>query len=442
MLKKLFKFISSNNETSSTPQLIIPRDQHTISRKVISHAALKIMKQLNDQGFQAFLVGGGVRDILLGGQPKDFDVATDATPEQIKRLFRSARIIGRRFKIVHVRFGREVIEVTTFRGHNTDSQNEDGMLLRDNVFGTLKSDAIRRDFTINALYYTLKDFAIHDYTGGIKDLEKRTLRIIGDPSTRYKEDPVRMLRAIRFAGKLGFSIEAKSKEPIFDLAELLRNIPAARLFDEVLKLFFGGSATATFALLREYNLFGQLFPAIEVLIARGDTIAEAQAMHCMSNTDKRIRAGKTVTPAFIYAALLWPPLKARQKELSATMPKGQAYLQAAQEMLDQQQQHTTIPKRFSIPMREIWDLQHRLTLRNGQRAYTLLDNPRFRAAYDFVLLREDAGERLSGLGTWWTQFQTANEVEREKMVSSLSNSAGKKKRVRKPKPKSPKTLAP
>lgn len=433
MLKKLFKFISPSNAASLPKQIIIPRDQHSISRKLISHAALKIMKQLGEQGFEAYLVGGGVRDLLLGGHPKDFDVATNATPEQIKRLFRSARIIGRRFKIVHVRFGREVIEVTTFRGHNTESQNEDGMLLRDNVFGTLESDAIRRDFTINALYYTLNNFAIHDYTGGIKDLEQRTLRIIGDPSTRYKEDPVRMLRAVRFSAKLGFTIEPKSRRPITELAELLGNIPAARLFDEVLKLFFGGAATATFTLLREHSLFGQLFPATEAQLQTGDKITLAQALQCMCNTDKRIRAGKTVTPAFIFAALLWAPLQALKKELSTRLPTGQAYAEAAQQIIGQQQQHTTIPKRFLIPMREIWDLQHRLTLRGGQRAFKLLEHPRFRAAYDFTLLREDAGEQLGGLGLWWTQFQTANAIEREKMVSTVSHNAGKgRQRSRRP----------
>src|SRR5690554_3222090 len=259
-----------------TPQLrVIPRDQHKVSRRDISQAALRIMKRLDEAGFSAFLVGGGVRDLLLGGHPKDFDVATDAKPEEIKRLFRGARIIGRRFQIVHVRIGREIIEVTTFRGHHDEARSADGMLLRDNVYGTIETDAVRRDFTVNALYYNAQDFAVYDYTGGLEDLKRRQLRIIGDPVTRYKEDPVRMLRAVRFAAKLGFSIEPKTADPIFELGHLLRNIPAARLFEEVLKLFLGGSATATFTLMREYQLLTYLFPGTEAALEAGDPLGAA-----------------------------------------------------------------------------------------------------------------------------------------------------------------------
>lgn len=428
MLKKLLQMLSPTRAESAHQPVIIPRDQHTVSRQDVSSAALKVMKQLNDQGFEAYLVGGGVRDLLLGGHPKDFDVATDATPEQIKRLFRGARIIGRRFKIVHVCFGREVIEVTTFRGHHEADRSEHGMVLRDNCYGSVQTDAVRRDFTVNALYYTLKGFEIHDYTGGMRDLQKRRLRIIGDPETRYKEDPVRMLRAVRFAAKLGFSLEAETERPIRALAPLLGNIPPARLFEEVLKLFLSGSATATFRLLREHGLLGPLFPGAEAVLATGDEVALALMEQCMANTDARIRAGKTITPAFIFAAFLWPAQQARERNLAQSMPRGQAYHEAASQVVGEQLGHTSIPKRFLIPMREIWDLQHRLTLRGGQRAYRMLEHPRFRAAYDFVLLREEAGEALDGLGNWWTAFQAAEESERERLIASLKDTAGGKRR--------------
>ncbi|HEY7886067.1 MAG TPA: polynucleotide adenylyltransferase PcnB [Cellvibrionaceae bacterium] len=430
MLKRLFKLISPARADASSKPAIIPRDQHNVSRQHISPAALKIIKQLNEHGYEAYLVGGGVRDLLLGGHPKDFDVATNAKPEEIKRLFRSARIIGRRFRIVHVRFGREVIEVTTFRGHHEAERSEHGMVLRDNVYGTLQSDAIRRDFTVNALYYSLQGFAIHDYTGGINDLQKRTLRMIGDPVERYTEDPVRMLRAVRFAAKLGFSIEPATQKPIGQLAGLLGNIPPARLFEEVLKLFLAGSALATFRLLREHGLAEQLFPGTEAILASGDAVALELVEQCMCNTDKRIRAGKTVTPAFIFAALLWPAQQYRERELMAHMPKGQAYNESIAEIVGEQLARTAIPKRFLMPMREIWDLQHRLTQRGGQRAYRLLEHPRFRAAYDFTLLREQAGEQLDGLGQWWTQFQSADEPLRERMISVVKSPAGNSRKRR------------
>ncbi|WP_027328567.1 polynucleotide adenylyltransferase PcnB [Marinimicrobium agarilyticum] len=436
MLKRLIDKFRPRARHPDRP-LIIPRDQHNVSRRDISQAAIKIMKRLEEGGFQGFLVGGGVRDLLLGGHPKDFDIATDAKPEQIKRLFRGARIIGRRFQIVHVRMGREIIEVTTFRGHHDQSGNEDGMLLRDNVYGTLETDAVRRDFTVNALYYTLNDFAIHDYTGGLKDLEKRTLRIIGDPHTRYKEDPVRMLRAIRFAGKLGFQIDPGTADPILELGELLRNVPPARLFEEVLKLFMAGSATATFTLMREYGLLAHLFPATEAALEAGDETGLTLIEETMANTDKRVRAEKPVTPAFIYAAMLWPPMAARADHLSKSMPPQQAYQQAATEVIGHQLGHTSIPKRFLIPMREMWDMQHRLVQkRHPQR---LLEHSRFRAAYDFLLLREASGEHLDGAGNWWTRFQDVDEAEQQKMIAESRQGAKPKsgrRRSRKRRPSS------
>lgn len=441
MLKRLLNLISPRGTQFATGEAqaklrIIPREQHIISRKHISPAALRIIKQLQESGFEAYLVGGGVRDLLLGGKPKDFDVATSATPEEVRRIFRGARIIGRRFQIVHVRIGREVIEVTTFRGADDNSakvtRSEDGMLLRDNVYGTVVSDALRRDFTVNALYYTTQDFSVHDYTSGMADLQKRMLRIIGDPETRYKEDPVRMLRAIRFAAKLGFKIEPKTAQPIREWGKLLNNISEARLFEEVLKLFLGGSATATFTLLREYDLLAHLFPGTEAALSAADDHLSLRLIEqTMVNTDKRIRAEKTVTPAFIYAALLWPALEQERLKLAQSMPPTAAYAQAAQEVISQQLTRTSIPKRFSIPMREIWDLQYRLNQRAGIRALRLLDHPRFRAAYDFLLMREDAGEKLDGLGSWWTHFQTANDEQREQMIKDLNKrEAGSKPRRR------------
>jgi poly(A) polymerase len=440
MIKRLFTLFSPPKAgTAVTEQSvkITPRDGHTISRRDISPNALKVMNRLNQANFEGYLVGGGVRDLLLEGSPKDFDVATDATPEQVKALFRNSRIIGRRFKIVHVRFGREIIEVTTFRGQNSDSshqiESDTGQLLRDNVYGDMKSDALRRDFTANALYYSAKDFSLHDYTTGMEDIENRQLRMIGDPVTRYKEDPVRLLRAIRFAAKLGFQIEPSTAAPIQEQAPLLANVPAARLFDEVLKLFLGGYATATYSLLKEYGLLEQLFPDSSEVIDT-DSLYSNLVNEVMLNTDKRIRSDKRVTPAFIYAALLWPALDHEIKQLREKgLSPLESFHQASQKVTNRQLHRIMIPKRFLIPMKQIWELQWRLPNRQGKRAYRLLEHPKFRAGYDFMLLREAAGESLDELGQWWGQFQDAKEEEREAMISQLAPKPNKKrKRRRKP----------
>ncbi|CAH0992250.1 Poly(A) polymerase I [Sinobacterium norvegicum] len=411
-----------DNPSQISPR-ILSRDEHSISRKQISPNALKVMYRLNGGGYGAYLVGGGIRDILLGEQPKDFDIATDATPEQVKSLFRNSRIIGRRFRIVHVTFGREIIEVTTFRGNhenvskgknnNVSKQAESGMLLRDNVYGSIEEDAIRRDFTINALYYSADGFTLHDYTNGLKDIDSRNIRIIGDAETRYREDPVRMLRAARFAAKLSFDIEPATAEPIEQLAPLLRDIPSARLFDEVLKLFMSGYAVAVYDSLMKYHLFGELFPETQYFLEKNnDPIDHQLIRQALVNTDLRLQAGKTVTPAFIFAALLWPVARAHAERLEAEgVPAAPALHEAAHIATMEQLKRTSIPKRFSIPMREIWDLQIRLTKRQGKRAHSLSGHPRFRAAYDFLLLREQAGEQLNGLGAWWTQFQIDNPIE-------------------------------
>jgi poly(A) polymerase len=392
---------------------VIPRDQHCVSRKDISQGALKVMSRLRDQDHQAYLVGGAVRDLLLRGHPKDFDIATDATPEEVHALFRNSRIIGRRFRIVHVRFGREIIEVTTFRGHHEDSdastpaakRSERGLLLRDNVFGTLEEDAVRRDLTVNALYYDSGSFDVFDQVGGLEDLDARQVRVIGDPAKRYREDPVRMLRTLRFAAKLDFRIEKGSGDPIARLASLLDDVPAARLFDEFGKLFLAGYAQATLRLMREYRTFEHLFPDSARLADREpfyDRLLDA----AMGNTDKRIRDEKPVTPAFILAAILWPAVCERRAELENQGEKPVPAMHGAgQEVVALACQRIAIPRRFSMPMREIWEMQLRLPRTEGKRALELMSKRRFRAAYDFLLLREQAGEDCGGLGATWTRLQ-------------------------------------
>nr|WP_300315598.1 polynucleotide adenylyltransferase PcnB [Halomonas sp.] len=431
----------------STPR-VIPRDEHPVSRRQFSEAALKVLYRLHNAGFEAFLVGGCLRDSLLGLNPKDFDVATDATPEEVKQLFRNSRIIGRRFRIVHVRFGREVIEVTTFRGKPNDdhgehiaSQSDAGLLLRDNVWGNIEEDALRRDFTVNALYYSIADFSIHDFAGGLSDIESRTLRLIGDPATRYREDPVRMLRAMRFAAKLDFHMAPETEAPIREMAPLLLQIPPARLFDEVLKLFLSGEGLKTFRLLREYHLFAMLFPEADECINEHHW-AEVLIEQALGSTDRRIRDDRPVTPAFLLAAFMWGPVQIRQAQLEADgMPPVPALQTAAQQVISRELQHVSIPKRFSMPMRDIWDLQQRLPLRRGKRAFQTREHPRFRAAYDFLLLRETAGEMPPGLGAWWTAFQEADEHEQRRLLHSVgtdpaSSPTRPRKRRRRRRPRS------
>jgi poly(A) polymerase len=422
---------------------VIPRDQHCISRKDINDSALKVMSRLRNQGFQAYLVGGAVRDLLLGGHPKDFDIATDATPEAVHDLFRNSRIIGRRFRIVHVRFGREIIEVTTFRGHhengdennassggNHSRQSDSGMLLRDNVYGTLEEDAARRDLTVNALYYDSGKFEVFDHTNGLEDLKKQSICIIGDPATRYREDPVRMLRVLRFAAKLNFTIEKKTADAIDECADLLGNIPSARLFDEFLKLFLSGYAAATLEKLLEYGLFEALFPDTGRCLDE-DLLALPLLRAAMHNTDARIEIGKPVTPAFILAALLWPEVSRLEQDMRA---RGDAPMvamhSAGQQAVSSAVQIVSIPKRFSQPMREIWEFQLRLEKRQGRKAAELVDHRRFRAAYDFLLLREQAGETTEDLGQWWTHFQTLPFEERLKEAGSQGKTPRRNPRKR------------
>lgn len=455
MIKRLFNRLPrvfGHLPTHPPRAHVIARGKHGISRRDISDNALNVMKRLQEAGFESYLVGGCVRDLLIGIKPKDFDVTTNAHPEQVVKLFRHARLIGRRFKLVHVQFGREIIEVATFRAHHTHTETDDhrahahqsshsssGRILRDNVYGSIEEDAMRRDFTINALYYTLDNFAIHDYTHGVHDIEKRIIRLIGNPEQRYREDPVRMLRAIRFAAKLNFTIEKSTLAPIATLGHLLRDIPPARLFDEILKLFLSGYAAATFDLLQQHELLIHVLPATAQSLSTKDPVITAFLKQALINTDLRIAEGKPVTPAFLFAALLWYPQVKLQAQLEAEgMPAYPARHESSQAIIASQCNHTAIPRRFSVPMREIWDFQHRLPQRHGKRADATLMNPRFRAAYDFLLLRVEAGEPLEELAQWWTTYQVADEAERRAMIKKLAdgNPSFKKKRrsSRKPKP--------
>lgn len=409
--------MSGHIDRGNTNPTVLTRAEHTISRKSISKAALKVLYKLKDAGFQAHLVGGGVRDLLLGHTPKDFDVATDAHPEQVKSLFPNCRLIGRRFRLAHVHFGREIIEVATFRANHQEGDDgvtgEGGRIVRDNVFGTIEQDAIRRDFTVNALYYNIADFSVIDYTGGLADLNAKTLRLIGDPATRYREDAVRMLRAARFSAKLGFSLHGDTRTPIAELNTMLTSIPSARLFEEVLKLLQTGHAQASFAQLRSLDLFRFLFPSADQQLCRSDSFFEKLIAQALDNTDARIAIGKPVTPAFLYAVFLWPQVRqlAENYQHHGEPPISSYYL-AADKVLPLQLQATSLPKRFSIPMREIWAMQPRLINNTGKRALRLLGHPRFRAGYDFLCLREQAGEDLKGRGKWWTELQasTPNDV--------------------------------
>ncbi|MCX4187855.1 polynucleotide adenylyltransferase PcnB [Methylophaga sp. OBS4] len=431
IFNKLIKGKNGNIHREAGVPLIVPRAEHDISRKQISQHALKVLYTLKDAGFEAYLVGGCVRDLLLGHEPKDFDVATNALPEQIHRLFRRSRLIGRRFKLVHVHFGREVIEVATFRappqgGTHVDDQ---GRIMQDNVYGNLEQDAWRRDFTVNALYYSIKDFSIIDYTGGIDDLNAGVIRLIGDVETRYREDPVRMLRAMRFVAKLGLKLDKKTEAGIFKWSNLLADIPPARLFDETLKLYLSGNAAVTHELLCHYGLFDQMYPQTAALLHQEEEgYPRTLLMKALENTDRRIDDDKPVTPAFLFAALLWEPVRQRTQLLTEQgLPEIPAIQRAASEVIGDQIQRVAIPKRYSLVTRDIWTMQPRLIKRQGKRAFRSLLHPKFRAAYDFLALRSDAGEPLAELVEWWTSFQEESAANQQKMVDALGSDGGGKK---------------
>lgn len=404
--------------TAELQPTVIPRQAHTISRRDISPNALRVLYRLRDAGFSAYLVGGAVRDLLVGQHPKDFDVATDATPEQIKQQFRNCRLIGRRFRLAHVVFGREIIEVATFRANSDDGSgdrqtHEDGRLLRDNVYGTIEDDAIRRDFTANALYYAIEDFSVRDYCGGFEDVMARRLRLIGDPEQRYREDPVRMLRAVRLAAKLGFTIDGPTADPIPVLAPLLAEAAPARLFEEILKLFLSGNAVASFQGLERTGLLPVLLPeSAAALQSNRSGALRAMLLEGLAGTDARVANDEPVSPAFLFALLLWP---AYCKALIGLQAQGVHPEEAARRAADRVTVHQlntiALPRRFSLPMQEIWLLQSRFSQRQRKRVTRLLAHPRFRAAFDFLVLRQSASPDHAADVQFWTQAQTQTNEE-------------------------------
>jgi poly(A) polymerase len=403
--------------------LILAAADHAIDRSHLSRGAIGTCEGLHKAGYKAYVVGGAVRDLLLGGVPKDFDVATDATPEQVHAVFRRSRIIGRRFRIVHVLWGAETVEVSTFRTADLSEAptDEHGRVLRDNTYGSMVDDAARRDFTVNAMYYDPVDEAVVDYHGGVKDLRAKVLRMIGDPEARYREDPVRMLRVTRFAAKLQFSIDPKTRAPIKGLADLLSNVPSSRLFDEMMKMLLSGHAVACVKQLRDEHLHHGLLPMLDVILEQ--PMGEKFVMLALKRTDERIGIGKGVSPGFLFAALLWHEALARWNDLKArgehAMP---ALYQAMGEALDAQRDKLAIQNRISADVREIWAMQPRfdrvLAGRGGKTALKLPEHPRFRAAYDFMLLRAESGEIDTRIADWWTTFIDADPEERNRMVSA------------------------
>ncbi|HEY2463959.1 MAG TPA: polynucleotide adenylyltransferase PcnB [Steroidobacteraceae bacterium] len=454
-----------NSSPTPLPPVVVPRAEHSISRADISPNALKVLYRLKEAGYQGFLVGGAVRDLLLGLRPKDFDVATDALPEEVRRLFRNCRLIGRRFRLAHVFFGNEIIEVATFRAAaaperedaddldaegGTDAGAEGGAesaesradepaaefsppadsehrafdtrgrILRDNIYGTIEEDVWRRDFAANGLYYNIEDFSIWDFVDGVNDVKARRLKMIGDPEMRYREDPVRMLRAVRFAAKLDFSIESNTEAPIRRLAYLLDGVPPARLFDEVLKLFLSGFGAKAYELLQQYGLFEHLFPQSAAAFALPPYAYAADMLKMgLDNTDARIAADKPVTPTFLFAVLLWSAVLRELNERQAgPTPDLALLMQACDSVLKVQQSRVSIPRRFSIPMRELLMLQPRFNRRSGVKSLSLLQHPRFRAAYDFLLLRAQAGVADPELAKWWTDIQLLPHEERVALVQA------------------------
>ncbi len=413
---------------------VYSRSEHNISRSQISENALKVLYKLQKEGYSAYLVGGCVRDLLLGREPKDFDVVTNADPEEIKKVFRNCRLIGRRFRLAHVHFGREVIEVATFRGaaesSNDDKQvlNTEGRLLRDNVYGTIEEDVWRRDFTVNALYYNIKDFSVVDYVNGMADHKAAQLKLIGDPETRFREDPVRMIRAVRFAVKLGFTIDANCAEAMHKVADLLSSIPSARLYDEVIKLFLSGYGLQTFEMLRHYGLFKELFPVTDQSLAVEEAGFPRQLIiKALQNSDNRIADGKTVTAYFLFAAFLWEPVQVRAREKVARgVPEYMAYQDAANEVISQQVKSTALPRHITMAMREVWGLQGKFNSRYGSKPSRLMSHPRFRAGYDFLLLRAETGGADMELAEWWGRYQEASENDQRKMTQPQRKAEGGK----------------
>jgi poly(A) polymerase len=422
MIKKFIRKIlgvkGKAGRNTSEPIVLGSKD-HGIDPKLLTSNAIRVTSTLQEAGFQAFVVGGAVRDLLLGVKPKDFDIATNATPEQVKRLFRRAFIIGKRFQIVHVMFGQDLLEVTTFRGTAMDNapRDEHGRVLRDNTFGTQAEDAARRDFTINAMYYNPASEEVLDYHGGIEDIRSRTLRIIGQPEARYREDPVRMLRVVRFAAKLKFDIEPSTAEPISVMAPLINNVPAARVFDEMLKLLMSGQALACLQQLRKEGLHHGLLPLLDVVLEQ--PIGMKFVTLALESTDNRVKAGKGVSPGFLFASLLWHQVVEKWTAYRAAgeSPIPALHL-AADDVLDSQTEQLALQRKIASDMRDIWSMQPRFERRSGKAPYKLLEHLRFRAGYDFLLLRCESGEIDMEIGEWWTAFYEGDATERENLLTS------------------------
>ncbi|MDB5866955.1 MAG: poly(A) polymerase [Betaproteobacteria bacterium] len=426
MITKFLGKVFSGRMFKARQPKIVPYSAHGIARERISPCALKVTQTLQENGHTAYVVGGAVRDAILGWEPKDFDVATSATPEQVRELFRRSRIIGRRFRIVHVMCGRETVEVSTYRAGAAAAEEQDqqfadehGRLLRDNVFGNQEQDAIRRDFTINALFYDPATQQVWDYHDGVDDLKKKKLRMIGDPEQRYREDPVRMLRAVRLSASRGLEIDQSTREPIKSLTPLLANVPPARLFDEMLKLLLSGHAYECVMALRHEGLHHGLLPMLDVILDQ--PMGERFVMMSLRNTDARIKNDKSVSPSFLFASLLWHEVLAAWKKLESDgMPQIPALYQAMDQVVQSQAEKLAIPRRYGSDMKEIWVMQPRFLQRNGRRPYRLIENPRFRAGYDFLLLRCASGEVDPAIGEWWTRFQHADETERRELFAQLT----------------------
>ncbi len=436
MLKKLFgrkknqpaRIISTSthaNLKSAVRGTIISRADHTLSRKHIPASALNVLNRLHDSGFSAYLVGGCVRDLLLGLKPKDFDVATDAHPEQVRRLFRNSRVIGRRFKLVHVVFGREVIEVSTFRipDQHTHGHSEHGLVVRDNTYGTadeIYKDAIRRDFTVNALYYNIADFSIVDFVGGLSDLKLRLLRVIGDPEVRFREDPVRLIRAVRLAGKVGLQLDQAIIDAIPKMQALLAHISPARLFDEMLKVIVSGKAASVFHLLRHYQLLDFLMPEVQKALNKDIShYSVALITKALENTDQRLKEYKTINPAFMLAVWYWPVLLINQQLVTDDTQLSTPTIEhAILKTLSTAVKHLHIPKRLTATMRDIWYLQHRFSATPNKSWLSLIEHPKFRAGYDFLLIRAQVNPEDLALATWWTQFYDADVETRMNLLNN------------------------
>jgi poly(A) polymerase len=423
MIKKFIRrFLGGKDKTKlprdTTQPVVLGPQQHGIDPQLVSSNAVRLTQTLQQAGFAAFIVGGAVRDLLLSVKPKDFDIATNATPEQVKKLFRRAFIIGKRFQIVHVMFGQDLLEVTTFRGSSSDGapKDEHGRVLRDNTFGEQHEDAIRRDFTINAMYYDPASQTVLDYHGGIEDIRSKTLRIIGIPEARFREDPVRMLRVVRFAAKLGFGIDPATAAPIAVMAPLINNVPAARVFDEMLKLLMSGQALACLHQLRKEGLHHGLLPLLDVVLEQ--PLGEKFVRLALASTDLRIKEGKPVSPGFLFAALLWHQVVEKWNAYQAAGEYAIPALHlAADDVLNSQMEKLALQRKTASDMRDIWAMQPRFERRTGKSPYKLLEHLRLRAGYDFLLLRCESGEIDAELGEWWTDFMAADGEGRENLLN-------------------------